>query len=400
VVVGAGPAGIAVSSELVRRGVDHVVLEREDVASTWRNQRWDGFQLNTPDWMNGMLGPMQPGAFPGRDEVVARIHRLADDVPVRVGTPVEHLRREGDGFSLLTADGEVRADSVVIASGLLNVPTTPAVARGLPDDVLSIHGSDFRCADTLPAGAVLVVGGGQSGVQITENLANAGRRVFLSTCQVGRFDWSYRGRETFQWLDDLGYWTQRPVDLPDPAMVRWPQPLVGGGGRTLSLPMLAVLGVVLLGRVTAVAGGRVAFDGSCAANIAAGTQRWSATRDLIDAYIAAHGLDAAAKREQEGGDDVRVEGIDALDLRHADVSTVIWCTGFTGDLTYLDFPVRDASGQVRRHGSALGIPGLWFAGFPWLVERRSGIFYGFPVDAAHTVDQLTEYLARGRSGAS
>ena len=103
VVVGAGPAGIAMSSELVRRGVDHVVLERDEIASTWRNQRWDGFRLNTSDWMNGMLGPMQPGAFPGRDEVVGRLHGLADGLPVRSGTPVEHVRREGDGFSVLTA---------------------------------------------------------------------------------------------------------------------------------------------------------------------------------------------------------------------------------------------------------------------------------------------------------
>lgn len=394
VVVGAGPAGIAVSHELVRRGVDHVVLEREDVASTWRNQRWDGFRLNTSDWMNGMLAPIQPGAFPGRDEVVGRLHHLADGLPVRAGSSVEHLRRGSDGFSLLTADAEVRADSVVVASGLLNVPKTPAVARSLPDDVLSIHGADFRCAEALPPGAVLVVGGGQSGVQIAENLASAGRRVLLSTCQVGRFNWSYRGRETFRWLDDLGYWAQRPVDVPDPAVMRLAQPLVGPGGRTLSLPMLAGLGVVLLGRMTDVVGGRAVFDGSGAANVAFGNQRWSATCELIDAYIAAHGLDAAARQGDEGGDDVWLEPIGSLHLGHADVSTVIWCTGFTGDLSYLDLPVRDPSGQVRRHGSASEIPGLWFAGFPWLVQRRSGIFYGLPGDAAQTIDQLTEYLAR------
>ena len=394
VVVGAGPAGIAMSSELVRRGVDHVVLERDEVASTWRNQRWDGFRLNTSDWMNGMLGPMQPGAFPGRDEVVGRLHGLADGLPVRSGTPVEHVRREGDGFSVLTSDAEVRADAVVVASGLLNVPRTPAAARALPEGVLSIQGADFRCADALPAGAVLVVGGGQTGVQIAEHLAVAGRRVLLSTCQVGRFNWSYRGRETFQWLDDLGYWTQHRVDVADPAMFRWAQPLVGPGGRTLSLPTLAGLGVLLLGRLTGVVDGTAVFDGSGAENVEFGDQRWSATRELIDAHIAAHGLDAASYQGDEGGDDVRVEPIGSLHLGDADVSTVIWCAGFTGDLSYLDLPVLDASGQVRRQDSASEVPGLWFAGFPWLVQRRSGIFYGFPVDAARTADQLTEYLAR------
>jgi putative flavoprotein involved in K+ transport len=156
--------------------------------------------------------------------------------------------------------------------------------------------------------------------------------------------------------------------------------------------MLASLGVVLLGRLTEVVDAWAVLDESAAANVSCGNQRWSATRELIDAHIAANGLDAAVRRDDEGGDDVRIEPIGSLHLGDADVSTVIWCTGFTGDLTYVDLPVRDASGQVRRHGSASELPGLWFAGFPWLVQRRSGIFYGFPVDAAQTGDELTEYL--------
>ena len=393
-VVGAGPAGIATSRELARRGVDHVVLERDDVASTWRDQRWDSFRLNTSDWMNDMLAPAQSGSFPSRDEVVGRLHQLADGLPVRAGTAVERVRRGSDGFSLLTADGAVHADSVVVASGLLNVPKMPAAARGLPDDVLSISGSDFRCADALPAGGVLVVGGGQSGVQIAEDLAVAGRRVLLSTCLVGRFNWTYRGAETFRWLDELGFWTQRPVDLPDPGTMRATQPLVASGGRTLSLPMLARLGVRLLGRLTGVVDGCAVFDESGAANVAFGDQRWSATCDLIDAYIETHGFEVEAQRGDEGGGEVAIEPISSLHFGDVDVSTVIWCTGLTGDLTYLDTPIRDASGHVARQGNASEVPGLWFGGFPWLVQRRSGIFYGFPVDAAETVDQLTAYLAR------
>jgi putative flavoprotein involved in K+ transport len=335
---------------------------------------------------------MRPGVFLGRDEVVERLHSLADGLPIRTGSPVERLGRTGDGFSVLTADAEVRAASVVVASGLLNVPKLPPPARGLPDAVLSMHGSDFRSADALPAGAVLVVGSGQSGVQIAEDLAIAGRRVLLSTCRVGRFNWNYRGQETFRWLDDLGYWTQRPVDLPDPALMRSTQPLVGSGGRTLSLPMLADLGVELLGRLTDVVDGRAVFDDSGGASVAFGDQRWLATCELIDAYIAEQGLDAVAQRDDEGAGTVRIDPVGSLHFRDADVSTVIWCTGLTGDLAYLDLPLRDAAGQLRRQGSASEVPGLWFGGFPWLVQRRSGIFYGFPVDAASTIDQLTEHL--------
>ena len=392
VVIGAGPAGIAMSQELVRRGVDHVVLERDEVASTWRNQRWDSFRLNTSDWMNSMLGPMQSGAFPGRDDVVKRLDALAEGLPIRTGTPVKQLRRSTEGFSLRTPDAEIRADSVVVASGLLNVPKAPPAAQWLPADVLSIHGADFRCADQLPAGTVLVVGSGQSGVQIAEYLITAGRRVLLSTCRVGRYNWNYRGKETFRWLDDLGYWAQRPVELPDPALMRLTQPLVGSGGRTLSLAMLADLGVELLGRLTGVVDGRAGFDESGADNVAFGGQRWAATCELIDAHIAAHGLDAATQWDDEGGGKVRIEPVSSLHLAEANVATVIWCTGLTGDLAYLDPTMRDSSGQVRRHGSASEVPGLWFAGFPWLAQRRSGIFYGFPADAAQTIDQLTEHL--------
>jgi len=392
VVIGAGPAGLAVSQGLVRRGVDHVVLERDEVASTWRNQRWDSFRLNTSDWMNSMLGPMEPGAYPGRDDVVKRLDALADGLPIRTGTPVKQLVSSAEGFSLRTADAEVRADSVVVASGLLNVPKTPPAAQWLPADVLSIHGADFRCADQLPAGAVLVVGSGQSGVQIAEDLITAGRRVLLSTCRVGRYNWNYRGKETFRWLDDLGYWAQRPVELSDPALMRLTQPLVGSGGRTLSLTMLADLGVELLGRLTGVVDGRAVFDESGADNVAFGDQRWSATCELIDAYIAAHGLDAARQWDDEGGGKLRIEPVRSLHFAEGNVATVIWCTGLNGDLAYLDPTMRDNSGQVRRHGSASEVPGLWFAGFPWLAQRRSGIFYGFPADAAQTIDQLTEHL--------
>ena len=393
-VVGAGPAGIATSLQLAERGVDHVVLERDEVASTWRRQRWDNFRLNTSDWMNTMLGDMEPGAFFGRDEVVLRLQQLAAGLPVLAGMPVESLEQVGNGFRLMTPGGPVEADTVVAASGLLNVPKTPDAARDLPSHVLSISSAEYRSAGDLPSGAVLVAGGGQSGVQIAEDLALAGRRVLLSTSPVGRFNWSYRGRETFLWLDDVGFWAQRPAELPDPAMTRMTQPLVASGGRTLSLPMLAALGVTLLGRLSGVSDGKLWFDESVAANLAAGDQLWTRTCAQIDAYVAAHGIDVPPEHEDEGGGDVDPAPVASLDLADADVSTVIWSTGFTGDLSYADLPLQDADGQVRRDGSASEVPGLWFAGFPWLVQRRSSIFYGFPVDAAQTAHQITQHLVR------
>ncbi len=386
--VGAGPAGVAMSRCLADRGVEHLVLERGEIGDTWATQRWDGFRLNTPAWMNGLLGDLPDGSFPGRDEVVVRLRASAAGLPVRTRSPVLSVRRRGDGFAVQTPDQEHLADAVVVASGGLNVPRTPSLAGALPSDVVQLHVAHYRSAADLPAGAVLVVGSGQSGSQVAEDLVQAGRRVLLSTSRVGRYRWRYRGRELLGWLVDAGYWAQRPQDLPDRAVVRLPQPIIGSGGRSLGLPALARAGVVLLGRLQGVDGPLLSFDGSVAEHVAHGDEVAARLEGLADAWIAAARIDAPDAEPDPGRGPVPATGATTVDLVAEQVGTVIWCTGFGADLSWLEVPVLDRTGTPVHTDGATAVPGLHVLGLPWLTCRQSGILHGMPGDAARTADAL------------
>jgi putative flavoprotein involved in K+ transport len=393
VVVGAGPAGLATSRALDDRGVDHVVLEQHDVGHSWRTQRWDSFRLNTPGWTNLMLGSFERDHYATAPEVVGRLEALAAALPVQQRTPVTSLERAGNHYVLGTPDGDMHATTVVLATGDQNVPRIPAIAERIPAQVHQLHTAGYRNAAQLPSGAVLVVGSAQSGCQIAEDLVTAGRRVYLATSRVSRFSWRYRGRDTIEWLVDAGFFDQRPQDLEDPAMVHAAQPIVASGGRSLSLQLLARAGVTLLGRVVAVDGQTVTSDDSAATNAAFGDQFAARVRTMVDALIERKGLDAPPAEPDDGGGPLDGDTTTALDLAAADVSTIIWCTGFTGDVSWLHLPVLNAAGRPLHDSGATAEPGLWFVGLTWLSRRKSGILFGFPEDADRIADAVTAHLA-------
>jgi putative flavoprotein involved in K+ transport len=396
VVVGAGPAGLVTSRALAERGVDHVVLERHQVGHSWRTQRWDSFRLNTPAWANGMLGGLERDSYATAPEVVARLDDLAARLPVRDHTPVESLDTDGDGYVLRTPGGDLRASTVVLATGNQNVPRLPAIAQRVPERVQQMHAAAYRNPAQLPAGAVLVVGSAQSGCQIAEDLVAWGRRVFLATSRVSRFSWRYRGRDTLEWLVDAGFFDQRPEDLEDPAMMRAPQPIVASGGRSLSLQLLARSGVTLLGRILAADGATVTFDDSAAANIAFGDQFAGRVCTMVDALIDRTGVDAPPAEPDEGGGPVDVGARTALELDDAGLTSIVWCTGFTGDFSWVHLPVLDDAAQPRHRGGATSDRGVWFVGLPWLTRRKSGIFFGFPDDADKIADEVKVRLSLRR----
>ena len=381
VVVGAGPAGLAASTALSTRGVEHVVLERDRVAGSWRAQRWDSFRLNTPGWMNQLLGDQDRDAYATGPEVVLRLERLAAGCPVREGVRVARLARAGDGWTLATDDGELRASAVVVATGDQNLGRVPALARRLPGRVAQLHAADYRGPGQLPDGAVLVVGSAQSGCQIAEDLLAGGRRVFLSTSRVGRVPYWYRGRETVEWLVEAGFMDQRPRDLPDPSVMHAAMPILAPG-RGLSLPALARAGVTLAGRPVAVDGERVVFDDSVAANVAAGDAFAARARAMVDELVRRRGLDAPPAAPDEHDAPVDLDPPSSLDLRAEEVGAVVWCTGFGGDFTWLGPRLVGTDGQPLREGAAAPAPGLWYLGLRWLTRRCSGILLGFPGDAA------------------
>jgi putative flavoprotein involved in K+ transport len=396
VVVGAGPAGLAASVALAGRGVDHVVLERDRVAGTWRAQRWDSFRLNTAGWMNAMLGGQAPDAYAGGQEVVRRLERLAAGSPVREGVRVARLAPAGDGWAVATDDGELRARTVVVATGDQNQARVPDLARSLPGRVAQLHTAGYRSPGQLPEGAVLVVGSAQSGCQIAEDLLAGGRRVVLATSPAGRVPFRYRGRETIEWLSEAGFMDQRPRDLPDPSAMRAAPPIIAPG-HGLSLPALARAGATLAGRPVAVEGERVALDDSVAANVAAGDAFATRARTMVDELIRRRGLVAPPAEPDEHDAHVDLDPPAALDLRAAEVGTVVWCTGFTGDFSWLDPALLGRDGQPRHRDGAAPATGLWYLGLRWLRRRCSAILLGFPGDAAWVGGAVEAHLG-GRAG--
>jgi putative flavoprotein involved in K+ transport len=391
VVVGAGPAGLAASVALADHGVEHLVLERDRVGATWRAQRWDSFRLNTAGWMNPMLGRQARDAYATGQEVVQRLERLAAGRPVREGVRVARLAPGRDGWALGTDDGELLARTVVVATGDQNQARVPPLAQRLPGRVAQLHAAGYRGPGQLPGGAVLVVGSAQSGCQIAEDLLAGGRRVILATSPVGRVPFRHRGRETVEWLAEAGFMDQRPRDLPDPSVMRAAMPIIAPG-RGLSLPALARAGATLAGRPVAVVGERVAFDDSLAANLAAGDAFAARARAMVDDLIRRGGLDAPPAEPDEHDAHVDLDPPATLDLRAEEVGAVVWCTGFGGDVSWLDPSLAGADGQPRHADGAAPAPGLWYLGLRWLRRRCSGILLGFPGDAAWVAGAVKAHL--------
>jgi putative flavoprotein involved in K+ transport len=392
-VIGAGQAGLGVSRELLRRGIEHAVLEQGRIGDSWRTQRWDSFALNTPAWMNRLPGGAAspgPDAFASAADFALALQRYAfcQRLPVREGVAVRSVAARGaDGLAIATDDGLVHARSVVIASGGLRVPRIPALAAEFPRHIHQVHAGEYRNADQLRDGAVLVVGGGQSGVQIADDLLHAGREVLLATSAVGRLPRRYRGRDVFAWLGEEGFF-----DEPRGHVKPGAGPQISGarGGYTLSYQLLARRGALLLGGMEGVAGSRIRFRDNLAFNLGFADEASARLRRRIDAYIARSGREAAAP-DVDPADEPHDPGAIPqapleLDLRRAGIANVVWATGFGPDTGFVRAPVLDGRGGVVQRDGATAVPGLFVVGHPWLRTRRSSTISGVAADAPYVAD--------------
>ena len=393
VVVGAGAAGVTASRDLMNAGVEHVVLERGQVGNTWATQRWDSFRLNTPGSMNVLLGDIDPGEYHTRDETVALLARQCETLPVRMHTPVTGARRVGDVWRVTTPDDELEARTVVVASGPKNVALVPAMAANLADHLTSLTADHYRNPAALPEGGVLVVGGGQSGGQIAEDLVQSGRDVWWSTSRIGRYRARYRGRALLDWHVDAGWWATPPEALPDPAMMRTATPLIASNGRDLGIPKLGRMGVRLLGRLAEVDGAVLGFAGDVEGFVAFGDTVAASLDQIADDYIAAAGLDAPEAEPDEGRGPVDAPSLPSIDLDREGITTVIWCTGFGGDYRWLAVD-QDEYGVplLDGHGGAASDPAVRFVGMPWQSTRASAILHGMPLDSRRAVEGVTAGL--------
>jgi putative flavoprotein involved in K+ transport len=391
VVVGGGAAGLAASVALAARGVQHVVLEADRAAQTWQTQRWQSFQLNTPGWTTTQLLGEQPrDSYLTADEVCTRLGTLAARAPIRERVRVVQLAPADTGYVLRTPDEEISARTVVVATGDENVPRLPPITAAVPAMIAQLHSAEYRTPDRLPEGIVLVVGSGQSGAQISEDLLAGGRRVLLATSPVGRVPVRHRGLNTFDLLHAAGFFDQTPADLPDPAMIHVPQPILAPGGRALSLQMLARAGATLTGRMVAVQNGRVRFDDSATANIAVGDQFAGRVSAMLDELIVRSGRSASPGAPGDSEVPVALDPPSSIEL--GQIGAIVWCTGFTGDFSWLSSTLLDARGRPRHTGTAGPVPGLWYVGLRWLTHRGSATLPGIPRDAATVATEVAAHL--------
>ncbi|MEV0056361.1 MSMEG_0569 family flavin-dependent oxidoreductase [Saccharopolyspora shandongensis] len=401
VVVGGGQAGLSASYCLRERAIEHVVLESHQVAHDWRSRRWDSFCLVTPNWQCSLPGFPYRGADPHgfmvRDEIVAYLedYMTAFDPPLAEGVQVTRLRRTDKGlFHLDTTAGELTADQVVVATGAYHEPSMPRIAERLPGTVRQLHSADYRNADALPVGAVLVVGSGQSGAQIAEDLHLAGRQVHLAVGNAPRVARFYRGRDCVAWLADMGYYAKTIDEFHDPALVRKRvNHYVTGrdGGRDIDLRSFAHNGMRLHGRLLDIDGANAVFADDLERNLDSADAVAESIKDSVDTYIEERRIDAP--REERYVPVWRPEPAQGgrLDLSAAGVTSVIWATGFRSDYRWIEVPVFDGRGYPTHWRGVTSAPGLYFLGLPWQHTWGSGRMEAVGKDAEHLAERIVSY---------
>lgn len=412
VIVGGGQSGLSLSHGLQQRGIDHLVIEKHSPMHTWRTQRWDAFSLVTPNWQCQLPGwPYRgddPHGFMTRPQIIEYLDGFARhvDAPLWNGVAVQKVtaRRQG-GFDVATSAGPVSAGQVVVASGGYHEPIIPRLAERLPPHVVQLHAGQYRNAAALPDGAVLVVGSGQSGAQIAEDLHLADRRVVLAVGQAPRCARFYRGKDVVHWLADMGYYEMSVQAHPLREGVRDnTNHYVTGrdGGRDIDLRQFAADGMDLFGTLIGLADGVLQFSPNLRAHLDHADTIYNGINASIDRHIAEHGIDAPPPSVYTPVWQPPAER-EALHLDAAGIGSVVWCIGFRPDFGWLDAPVFNGRGEPVHVRGVTAVPGVYFIGLPWLHTWGSGRFSGVAHDAlflAEKIDTRRAAVAQGASQAS
>ncbi|MGO8243945.1 MSMEG_0569 family flavin-dependent oxidoreductase [Rhizobium johnstonii] len=395
VVIGGGQAGLSASYYLKSHGIDHVVFEKKTVAHKWKNERWDAFCLVTPNWQCQLpdhpYDGTDPHGFMVKDEILVYVDRFVKkvDAPIFEQTGVTSLEKHGGLFRLETSAGAVTADAVVIATSLYADPAIPRAGERLPEDITQIHTAAYRNADQLPDGGVIVVGSGQSGCQIAEDLHLAGRKVHLVTGNAPRCARFYRGRDVVDWLSDIG---QYDITVEHGGMTKKKHDtnhyLTGrDGGRDIDLRKFAQEGMALYGRMSGVAAGRMLFEPNLKANLDGADRVYNGINALIDRHIAEKGIEAPAGSSYVPVWEPEAE-IAELDLKAEGITSVIWATGFSPDWSFVGLPIFDGNAYPVHRRGVTAVDGVYVLGLPWLWTWGSGRFLSVGRDAEHVVGHL------------
>ena len=401
VIIGAGQAGLSASWQLTQRGIDHVVLEQHAPAHAWKRERWDTFCLVTPNWQCTLPGHSyagdDPHGFMLRDEIVRYVEGYAAsfNAPVRSGVKVLSLQPAGqEGYVIHSNEGRVSAGQVVIATGGYHDPIMPPYAAAIDPAILQIHSQDYRNPQSMPEGAILVVGTGQSGCQIAEDLHLAGREVHLCVGEAPRVARRYRGKDVVEWLHLMGYY-DIPVDqhpLREGVRDKTNHYVTGrDGGRDIDLRLRATEGMQLYGRLTDMQGSKVSVSPDLARNLDAADAVDAGIKRSIDGWILRNAVEAPVEAAYVPLWKPAEERL-SLDCREAGITSIIWCIGFRMNFGWVEAPVFDDRGAPRHNRGVTGQDGLYFLGLPWLHSWGSGRFSGIARDSEYVAAAIVEHL--------
>ena len=410
VVVGAGQGGLAMSRCLTDRSIDHVVLERGEIAGAWRDHRWDSLRLLTPNWQCRLPGRAYNGqeqdGFMTCREVADFIATYATDIsaPVLTHTTVTSVRRDNGGYRVTSDQGEWECDAVVLASGAFNKPHVPAFAAAVPSSVRMITPFDYRNPDQLPDGGVLVVGASATGVQLAHEIQLSGRPVTLAVGEHVRGPRLYRGRDIHWWMDVAGLLDEGYHEVDDIVRARRvpSMQLAGSPERAdFDLNALTDIGVSIVGRLAAVRDNVALFSGSLRNKCELADLKLGRLLNLLDEWATASGLDEETPSPHRfAPTTVPASPTLTLDLSRGAISTIVWATGFRPDYQWMDVDVLDDKGMVRHDGGVVDAsPGMYLIGMPFLRRRKSSFIDGACDDAQDLIVELQAYLDSRAGGA-
>lgn len=406
IIIGGSQSGLAASWCLKQRGIEHIVFERNTVGNAWRDMRWNSFCLVTPNWQCTLpgfsytdeYGGKDPDGFMVRDEIIEYIeaYRAHFDPPLREHTIVHKVTPHEFGYEVLAGNERYLASDVIVATGAYHLPKIPGLSAELPVDVLQLHSSTYRDPAQIPEGDILVVGSGQSGCQIAEDLHLAGRQVHLALGSAPRAPRNYRGRDVTAWLVDMGHYDITVDDHPLGEAVRQKTNhyMTGrDGGREIDLRRFALEGMQLHGRITALINGQLHFDDSMVTNLNAADASAERIKQEIDKWIDKNQIEAPEAEpwtpchKPEGGESQINLGSD----KQRKLAAVIWATGFTSDYPWLNVPAFDENNNIAHwRGCSRQVDGLWVLGLPWMVTWGSGRFSGVARDAEYIAERISE----------
>ena len=404
VIIGAGHSGLAMSQYLSECPVDHVVLERGEVANSWKRERWDSLRLLTPNWQTRLPGFAYDGNDPDGymtvSELAAFLERYAAriDAPLQLNTNVTAVNPHGEGYEVVTDRGTWTCDTLVVASGACNIANVPKLAEAAPESINMLTPQQYRNPEQLEQGGVLVVGASATGLQLAEEIHRSGRPVTLAVGEHVRLPRTYRGRDIQWWMDKLGVFDERFDEIDDLQRGRnLPSPQLIGSDRqrTLDINRLVIQGVSLRGKLAGFADdGKAQFSGSLANTCAMADLKMNRLLKRIDEYVLDYEMEGNIP-DAHYFPKTRVEESTPLlmDLDRSGIKTILWATGYRPDHSWLNLPVFDHKGRIRHNGGIVDHPGMYLMGAPLMRRRKSSFIHGAEDDARDLSEHLVSYLA-------